>query len=157
MHVEQLTAVRSIRCCLRCAVDNTHCLAIACAEPVNSTRDYPHKPACEERPTVATVASDRRLAYETSNNASGHGSDEVTTEGTQVSPDPPTLLPGSDFGEFLSRAGFHDVLKIRDLPICHVHAGGCQLQVVQEKGFPLRCPLEVFPMLQRDLAQPAHR
>src|SRR5580700_10806594 len=93
---------RSVAHALRCAVDNVLCLAIGCAEAVDPTRDSPHQRAREERPSVATVASDRGLTSEAGNRASGHRSDEVATERAQMSPYPSALLSGLDLGDTVS-------------------------------------------------------
>ena len=109
-------------------------------DPVTHTGDSPRDCANEERPGVATAASDRRSTSEAGSVASGHGADEIAAEGTQMAPKPSALFANLDLGDLLSRSGLDDVLKIGDLPVRHEHAGRCQPQLASDESRPFAAP-----------------
>jgi hypothetical protein len=89
----------------------------------DSPRDLSQKQAREGRSIATVRASARCLTREagtkTSGQASGHGSDEVATDGAQVSPEPSALYLSRDFADIVSPDRFDDFSEVSRLPIGH--------------------------------------
>ena len=113
------TARSDISVLQRCLVQNLICHAIRCTKAVNGTSNSTDQDASQECPVIASAPFRHCLTAKPRNVTSGHRSDEVATEHTEMSPEPSALLSNHNLSDVGSSVSFEQILNISDFAIRH--------------------------------------